>query len=248
MEVIKFTLSGRNAFFKKPEVNTFYYFTYGCIHKVALIGIFGAILGYSGYNQREKGELIPEFYKKLEGIEVSIVPRNPNGFISKKIQVFNNSVGYASQEQGGNLVVKEQWLENPIWDIYFMINSEETTELANRLINGTCVYVPYLGKNDHFADITNVQRISTVESCNQDIIISSLLRKQKAKFAIRKSEDFFWGDEELEETYKYEEKLPYSLSKDTSLYELESMVFTNVKLESYDDIVYEVEGKKIVFI
>ena len=28
MEAVKFTLSGRNAFFKKPEVNAYYYFTY----------------------------------------------------------------------------------------------------------------------------------------------------------------------------------------------------------------------------
>lgn len=248
MEVIKFTLSGNNAFFKKPDVNTFYYFTYGCIHKVALIGIFGAILGYSGYNQRKKGELIPEFYKKLEGIEVSIIPRNPNGFISKKVQTFNNSIGYALKKHGGNLVIKEQWLENPIWDIYFKINSEETIELADRLINKTCVYIPYLGKNDHFADITNVKRLSAVESCNQDLIISSLFLKEKAKLAIREWEDFFWGDEELEEIYKYEEKLPCSLSKDTSLYELKSLIYSNVKIGCYDDTVYEVDGKRIVFI
>ena len=41
MEVLRFSLSGKTAFFKKPEVNTYYYFTYGNIHKVALLGIFG---------------------------------------------------------------------------------------------------------------------------------------------------------------------------------------------------------------
>ena len=51
MEAVKFTLSGRNAFFKKPEVNAYYYFTYSHIHKVALLGIFGAILGYGGYKR-----------------------------------------------------------------------------------------------------------------------------------------------------------------------------------------------------
>ena len=47
MKALKFTLSGKTAFFKRPEVNTYYYFTFGNIHKVALLGIFGAILGYS---------------------------------------------------------------------------------------------------------------------------------------------------------------------------------------------------------
>ena len=40
MEAVKFTLSGRNAFFKKPEVNAYYYFTYSHIHKVAFLGIY----------------------------------------------------------------------------------------------------------------------------------------------------------------------------------------------------------------
>ena len=51
MEILKFKLSGKSAFFKKPEVNTYCYFTYGNIHKIALLGILGAILGYKGYSQ-----------------------------------------------------------------------------------------------------------------------------------------------------------------------------------------------------
>ena len=53
MEILKFKLSGKNAFFKKPEVNTYCYFTYGNIHRVALLGILGAILGYKGYSQMQ---------------------------------------------------------------------------------------------------------------------------------------------------------------------------------------------------
>ena len=45
MRALKFTLSGKNAFFKKPEVNAYFYFTYGQIHRVALLGILGAIVG-----------------------------------------------------------------------------------------------------------------------------------------------------------------------------------------------------------
>lgn len=52
MKAVRFTLSGKSAFFKKPEVNTYYYFTYGQIHKVALLGMLGAIAGYNGYAQK----------------------------------------------------------------------------------------------------------------------------------------------------------------------------------------------------
>ncbi len=50
MDILRFTLSGRQAFFKKPDVNAYCYFTYGQIHKVALTGLFGAVLGYGGYS------------------------------------------------------------------------------------------------------------------------------------------------------------------------------------------------------
>ncbi|MFQ9583515.1 MAG: CRISPR-associated protein Cas5 [Blautia hansenii] len=95
MEILRFRLSGKNAFFKKPEVNTYCYFTYGNIHKVALLGMFGAILGYGGYSQmkgigREKKqqqltESFPEFYEKLQELQISILPGNQKGYIAKKI-------------------------------------------------------------------------------------------------------------------------------------------------------------------
>ena len=49
MKALKFILSGKTAFFKVPMVNSVCYFTYGNIHKPALLGMFGAILGYKGY-------------------------------------------------------------------------------------------------------------------------------------------------------------------------------------------------------
>ena len=61
---------------------------------------------------------------------MSIIPGAEKGFIRKKIQVFNNSVGYASGEQGGNLIVKEQWLEEPSWDVYVLLDCEEAIKLC----------------------------------------------------------------------------------------------------------------------
>ena len=124
MKVISFELSGKTACFRKPDVNQFAYFTYNNIHKPALLGLFGAILGLAGHIQlfnenrriEEENKSIkkkadkkplndgyPEFYEKLKDLKVSITPLAPNGYFSKKIQVFNNSVGYASKE------ITSQW-------------------------------------------------------------------------------------------------------------------------------------------
>jgi CRISPR-associated protein Cas5h len=143
MKALKFTLNGKTAFFKNPEVNSYYYFTYGNIHKPALLGLFGAILGYKGYAYQDNNTY-PEYYEKLKDIQISILPNKEKGHFNRKIQIFNNSVGYASKEQGGNLIVKEQWLENPSWTIYVILNNDEAEKLAEMVLNKQCVYIPYL--------------------------------------------------------------------------------------------------------
>lgn len=233
MKALKFTLSGKTAFFKRPEVNTYYYFTFGNIHKVALLGIFGAILGYQGYNAtKDKG--LPEFYQKLHDLKISIIPRNKNGYISKKIQYFNNSVGYASNELGGNLIVKEQWLENPIWDIVVLLDCQEADKLASALLNNTCIYIPYLGKNDHPADISNVEIIELKEKEIKTDKIICLFPK-----------DMFEEAEDQGDYYKYQESLPISLDVDTGMYKYEVFIQTNLLLDG--KTAYSFNQENIIF-
>ncbi|MZK52847.1 type I-B CRISPR-associated protein Cas5b [Clostridium beijerinckii] len=265
MKILKFTLSGKTAFFKKPDVNTYLYFTYGNIHKVALLGILGAILGYGGYNQMKKLDtskgsnkkdneyiVFPEFYEKLKNIKISIVPNNEKGFIPKKVQTFNNSVGYASKEQGGNLIIKEQWLENPSWDIYVLVDNKESEKIAEYLLNHKAVYQPYLGKNDHYASIKDAEIIddNRITELNEIRKINSLFPKRF--FEVNLEEDEEEDDECLDDVYedafKYEEKLPIALDKDTNMYILEGFLYTNMKVSGHNDIiVYKVGKRNIIF-
>ena len=84
MRVLKFRLSGETAFFKKPDVNTYFYFTYGHLHKIALLGLFGAILGYGGYAQQKKDEMFPAFYERLKNLQLSVVPIGAVGGVFPK--------------------------------------------------------------------------------------------------------------------------------------------------------------------
>lgn len=263
MEVIKFTLNGETAFFKKPDVNTYIYFTYGTIHKIALLGMFGAILGYSGYNQmsflkdykKEFGKVLqkddkykdrsyPEFYSRLKDLKIAIVRNSTN--ISKKVQTFNNSVGYASKEAGGNLIVKEQWLEKPSWDIYFVIDSEESRTLAKALKENRFVYVPYLGKNDHLADICDVQVIEDIKVVTDPDKVDSLFIKHD--FELDDSDDFYDSFEEKEPEYKYEEKLPVALEETNNKYEFKTFISTNAKIKAKGEMkVFNESKRNIVF-
>lgn len=246
MEAVKFTLSGQTAFFKKPDVNEYCYFTYGHIHKVALLGILGAIVGYTGYGtklqdvKKEKNfsKDYPEFYKKLRQIKIAIVPKNEKGYIPKKIQIFNNSVGYANKD--GNLIVKEQWLENPVWDIYILINCDEAEYIASYIEKNRCIYYPYLGKNDHPADIMNVKRLTVSNINEKEIKISSL-------FLERIGKTIKLGEYDDIDIIRYCERLPIALNPYTNLYEYEDFCYTNARINVINGELYKCQSDVLQF-
>lgn len=232
MRVLKFDLKGKTAFFKSPEVNLCY-FTYGNIHKPVLLGIFGAIMGYKGYNNGY--DVYPEYYERLHHLKVSIIPGEERGVFDKKFQNFNNSVGYASQEQGGNLIVREQWLENPKWTIYVSLDSDESFKLADMIKNRECVYMPYLGKNDHPAVIENVEILSIEKTEAENQRIHSLAPADDLEFD--------WDDA----LYRYEEYLPAALTERTNQYQMKKFVLTDAEVIAAKVPVYQDGGKNIVF-
>ena len=254
MKALKFTLSGNSAFFKDNVINTVY-LTYGNIHRVALLGMFGAILGYGGYGKqndmlKKKNKKIPdypEFYEKLKDIKISIVSNGKNGCFNKKLQTFNNSVGYASKEEGGNLIVKQFWLENPSWDIYILLDCDEAKKIADYIQNRKAIYLPYLGSNDHLANITDVEIINIEKKTSSDNETIEILSMVKASdISDKKKNAFIIDDNMKKDIHKYSEYLPVALSKDLNQHEKEKMTITNMSVilkKSY----YKVEDKNIVF-
>ncbi len=233
MDILRFTLSGRQAFFKNPDVNAYNYYTFGHIHKVALIGMLGAIMGYGGYNQMKKEDELPEFYQKLKNLQISVMPLCKKGRFNKKIVEFNNSVGYASKEQGGNLIIKQQWLEEPEWNIYIAIEDEESRKLSEAILNNRCVYVPYLGSNDHLADITKPAVITGNVQENPKHIDSLYLKK----YVEVDLDDYEEG------AFKYEETLPISIDKNLNMYEYEKFGFSNMIVVKAEKEVYAINDK-----
>lgn len=228
-KAIKFKLFGKTAFFKKPEVNEYAYFTYNNIHRIALLGILGAIIGLDGYNQQRE-KTYPEFYEKLKDLKISIVPdKKLKGIYPKKIQTFNNSVGYASNEEGGNLIVREQWLENPSWTIYIYNDGTVESNLYNKLkeylLQGKTVYIPYLGKNDHPASITQVEEIELKEE---------KLNYIDSIFTENIEIDSFDSVDEL--AYLIKEIQPIKLQEEYNFYEYKPFIYTNYYLKN------EIEG------
>jgi CRISPR-associated protein Cas5h len=245
MKTIKFRLSGKTGFFKKPDVNVNTYFTYNNIHKIALLGMLGAIIGLEGHNQQsrkikeglmDKTLEYPEFYDRLKNLKVSIVPEKDRGYFAKKVQVFNNGVGYASQEDGGNLVVREQWLENPCWTIYILndgsIDSQIMDKLQQYLLSGKCVYIPYLGKNDHPALVEDCELVE-LDGVEDITHIDSLFIYDAVEIG-----DDSYNDED--DVFMFKEMSPTSLKEKYNFYEFSELCFTNLE-------VYNINAKENLY-
>lgn len=236
MKALRFRLSGKTGFFKQPDVNTYLYYTYGQIHRVALLGLLGAIVGYKGYNEKGR-EKYPEFYKKLKDLKISIVSEGNDGIFDKKLQIFNNSTAFASNEEGGNLIVKQVWLENPSWLIYILLDSDQSEMIKEYILNKKTIFTPYLGTNDHMANISDCE-IVDIEKSNAKII-NSLFWDEDFKLRLKSK------------IYKYEENLPFFLEEDTERYIRKKTLASNgeVRKKSDKDVIFEdLDNKlKLVF-
>lgn len=250
MKGLTFVLSGETAIFKKPDVNSYAYFTYNNIHKIALLGILGAVIGLGGYNQRggnnDKAARYPEFYEKLKDLKVSVVPLSDRGYFQKKVQVFNNSVGYASKETGGNLIVREQWLEKPKWEIFLLKDNSIEPDIFNKieenLLNRKCEFIPYLGKNDHIANINNVKIIELIET-NKPTHLNSLFITNE----VRLDDEFTYDDKN---PFILKEMLPFRLNEEYNFYEFKELGFTNLEIAEIFELkdVYQYDDRFLHFI
>lgn len=146
--LISFDLRADFGVFKKPDVNDGLQMTFNMLHKPALLGILGAIVGLEGY--RQKG-VFPEYYTTLRSLQVGIEPLEPyheKGNFTKTVIKYTNTVGYANAD--GNLLVTEQTLRSPAYRCYIMVDLDDPVQelLCERIWSGEAAYLPYLGKNE----------------------------------------------------------------------------------------------------
>ena len=255
-ETIKFELSSRMAIIRKPDSNETYY-TYTFPHKIMLYGILGAVIGLNGYNYyslkkflNQDVQELPEFYTKLIDLKLGVVPHIKYKNFNKKIQTFNNSVGYASKEEGNNLIVKEQLLENPKWDIYILDNGSDVyKKIKDYLLDNKCEYIPYIGKNDHFANIKNVEIIE-VKNINEVEKIDSIFSIEILDEYVDCFEDMFalGFDDDIEKEFEYREVLPTKLNEKIGYQNFKQFIFTNKKLKlNITNNLYSVKDKIIYY-
>jgi len=246
-KIISFDISCDFGMFKKPDVNDVY-FTFNIIPKPTLLGVLGAIIGLSGYNQMRENDSYPEFYRELKNLPIGIVPYGNKGVFQKRIIKYNNTVGYANKD-GGTLNIIEQTLIEPKYKIYIGLDlSKESDKKLNEFIDEKIVqyeYIPYMGKNEFRLEIDEVKHFIKDKSFkpflpNNEFAISSLF-PNIGNEALKNSEvvrDPF--DSSMSESYFYYfERLPLRLDE-LNQYSYENFAYTNAKMAKNTEFIEKI--------
>ena len=242
-KIVSVEVHSHFGFLKKPDINDGIYLSYNMLHKPALLGILGAIVGFEGYSIEGamKPTDVPEYRKKLEDMKVSIQPLgSQNGNFAKDVIKYTNTVGYASEEEGGVLIINEQTLICPSYRIFLLLDlqNEHHSLLFNRLKNQEAEYIPYLGKNDHqlwWDEFHEWKIIDNDFKPKQNFKIDSIFLKPSGKERIeRDRRPIHLGEDSV--GFMYFERLPKGWHSQLPHYELAEFLLTNFSLSPKNEI------------
>ncbi len=250
-KLISIDLKADFGFFRKPDTNNTINLSYNMLHKPALLGILGAIIGLEGYKEYGKN---PEYLDKLKELKVGIEPLNhERGNFQKTVIKYSNTVGYANK--GTNFLTEEATLIKPTYRVYLLLDleNEHHSKLYKYLKEGKAEYLPYFGKNEFYAwweswenDFQEYE-FEQVEKIESSFVVKTLIRKTIQALKDQKEDimfDFLNFDKE-EATYMYFERLPIGFDDKLKQYQLGDFAFTTFKLKSdtHMEGLYLIKGK-----
>lgn len=237
MKIVSIDLYSDFGFFRKPDTNNTINLSYNMIHKPAVLGILGAVLGLEGY--REKG-VLPAYYLKLKDLKIAIEPlHHDKGNFAKTPIKYTNTVGYANK--GNNFLTEELTLVQPAYRIYLLL--DETNELHLKLLQNLkeakTEFIPYFGKNEFTAWWTKASFKTYAveerkEEANEGVKIKSLFIKAMQVKDSKESyvDHFAFAREEAESSYIYFERLPREFDEELMQYKLEDFAYTNFAIKN----------------
>ncbi|MBI4019263.1 MAG: type I-B CRISPR-associated protein Cas5 [Candidatus Aenigmarchaeota archaeon] len=248
-KVLQILVSSEFALFKRNDSNEFA-LTYNFPPKTQILGLLGAIIGLSGYS---KNESKADFYEKLKGFKVAIIPVDENNKAvteppKKTVITYNNYHGYGSMEEGGILQVREQLLIEPRYRIFIFGEGEYYDKLKKKLEMHEYFYTPYLGKNEFLAVVEYEGEKDAIKTTKGNIKISSIFLRDYGIFAMSER-----GNRNEIQFIIVEE---YPVSFDTNyLYQKKIVIYSDgMHIPNYEKVekdgfrILEVEGQHLFFI
>jgi len=240
-KLISIDLEATFGFFRKPDINDGVSLSYNMLHKPALLGILGAILGLEGYTQTG---VVPEYYQELQHLPIGIAPLNhEKGNFNKTVIKYSNTTGYANKR--ATFLTEEATLIAPAYRCYLLLDMNESLQqtLYQYLKNGQAEYIPYLGKNEFSAwwdqeqgvrEYSFEQKSPSTGSFRIESIFAkphTSINEQKKRPRIRPGKM-----KALENLFMYFERLPVGFDMALHQYELANFALTTFPLEAPTDI------------
>ncbi len=238
-KLISINLKADFGFFRQPETNNTINLSYNIIHKPALLGIFGAVVGLEGYT--EKGKL-PKYYEIFKDIKVGVQPlEDEKGNFQKTNIKYSNTVGYANK--GSNFLTEEITLIKPQYRVFILLdtNNEYHNKLHIYLSEGKSEFIPYFGKNEFFAwwekDDFKEYDFETHKDINESIEIRTIFLKD---FLLRENAevpepDIFSG-QDIDVPFMYFERLPKDFDLELMQYDLGEYVFSSYLIKNANNL------------
>lgn len=234
-KLISIDLKADFGFFRNPGANNTINQSYNMLHKPALLGILGAIIGLEGY--KEKGKM-PQYFDLLKCLNIGIEPlSHEKGIYQKTVIKYTNTVGYANN--GSNYLTEEATLIKPSYRIYILLelNNKMEQKLFEYLKNGIAEYLPYFGKNEFsawwevetFRDY-DFEKIKADE--NGKTIKTLFLKTQMIKHGKEEIPFDLFNFEKEEVPYFYFERLPIGFDENLMQYEIGDYVFGTYKIKN----------------
>lgn len=234
-KLISIDLKGDFGFFRKPDANNTVNLSYNMLHKPALLGIFGAIIGLEGY--KEKGTM-PAYYDALKEIKIGVEPLlHEKGNYPKTVIKYTNTIGYANK--GSTYLTEEATLIKPAYRVYALLNLDDSNhnQLFDYLQAGKATFLPYFGKNEHAIwwekESFLEYKFQSVEKPIGNFYLKTLFLKQDV-IKEHKAEPIlnFMTFLEEETPYMYFERLPKGFDTSLFQYEIGDYVLTTFQLKN----------------
>lgn len=223
MEILKFDIYANLAHFKDITSNQIRN-TYKHIHKCAILGILGSVIGIEKTHTRMTEDRIPNCYKELEDIKVAVVPHED--LFSEKTITITETVGFL--HLGTNFVSKTKVLVHPKWTIYVFGNGNKYYDkIKQNLLNQDFYYIPYLGVNFCTASINNVEVLEG-EEIKKVSHIDSIFDAN-----IKHYEDEEEEEERISSGLMF---LPIGYNHETKRYNTKEMIYTNDFIDKNQEI------------
>ncbi len=244
-KLVSIDLCADFGFFRKPDTNDGINLSYNMLHKPALLGILGAVIGLEGYKAYGK---FPEYYEKLKSLKTGIAPlEHEKGNFQKTVIKYSNTVGYANK--GTNYLTEEATLIKPAYRCYLLLDASSTehSKLYEYLKAGKAEYLPYFGKNEFSAwwenDGSGFREYSFKEgkqSTGESFSVKTLFQKGTTQVSKSKETglaefDLFNPGTGLDQ-FLYFERLPVAFDEQLKQYKLADFAFTTFPLKASAEI------------